>query len=93
MPMRALSLMSTRRSPVAMVLVPPRGGGCDPGGLLGGEGGDEKGAEAPAQCMVLRAAGELTLLDLEDASERHLADRVENFWLTTPTPTVRGPNV
>jgi hypothetical protein len=39
---------------------------------------------APAQCMVLRGGGELSVLDLEAGGERAVAAGVDRFWLTMP---------
>ncbi|KAL0538140.1 hypothetical protein IC582_027139 [Cucumis melo] len=36
----------------------------------------------PARCLILRANGELSLLDLDDGRERELTDSVELFWVT-----------
>lgn len=36
----------------------------------------------PARCLILRANGELSLLDLDDGRERNLTDSVELFWVT-----------
>lgn len=34
------------------------------------------------RCLILRANGELSLLDLDDGRERNLTDSVELFWVT-----------
>ena len=34
------------------------------------------------RCLILRANGELSLLDLDDGRERELTDSVELFWVT-----------
>lgn len=34
------------------------------------------------RCLILRANGELSLLDLDDGRERKLTDSVELFWVT-----------
>ncbi|KAK7394736.1 hypothetical protein VNO78_15273 [Psophocarpus tetragonolobus] len=36
----------------------------------------------PARCLILRANGELSVLDLDDGRERNLTDSVELFWVT-----------
>lgn len=36
----------------------------------------------PSRCLILRANGELSLLDLDDGRERELTDSVELFWVT-----------
>ncbi|XP_047307379.1 guanine nucleotide exchange factor subunit RIC1-like isoform X1 [Impatiens glandulifera] len=36
----------------------------------------------PVRCLILRANGELSLLDLDDGRERELTDSVELFWVT-----------
>jgi len=35
-----------------------------------------------SRCLILRANGELSLLDLDDGRERNLTDSVELFWVT-----------
>lgn len=35
-----------------------------------------------SRCLILRANGELSLLDLDDGHERGLTDSVELFWVT-----------
>lgn len=35
-----------------------------------------------ARCLILRANGELSLLDLDDGRERELTNSVELFWVT-----------
>ena len=35
-----------------------------------------------SRCLILRANGELSLLDLDDGRERELTDSVELFWVT-----------
>lgn len=35
-----------------------------------------------ARCLILRANGDLSLLDLDDGHERELTDSVELFWVT-----------
>ncbi|CAN1762189.1 Guanine nucleotide exchange factor subunit RIC1 [Linum perenne] len=36
----------------------------------------------PARCLILRANGELSVLDLDDGHERELTNSVELFWVT-----------
>ncbi|KAL8138535.1 hypothetical protein V2J09_004536, partial [Rumex salicifolius] len=36
----------------------------------------------PTRCLILRATGELSLLDLDDGHERELTEAVELFWVT-----------
>ncbi|XP_031479241.1 uncharacterized protein LOC116250045 [Nymphaea colorata] len=36
----------------------------------------------PTRCLILRASGELSLLDMDDGSEHDLTDSVELFWVT-----------
>ncbi|KAL8235818.1 hypothetical protein R6Q59_016899 [Mikania micrantha] len=36
----------------------------------------------PIRCLILRANGELSLLDLIDGRERELTDSIELFWVT-----------
>lgn len=34
------------------------------------------------RCLILRATGELSLIDLDDGHERELTEAVELFWVT-----------
>jgi hypothetical protein len=88
-PLRALSLLTVRSPPVAMALVPPRVRATTT--TMGEAAAAEEGTDgygAPAQCLVLRAGGELCLLDLIAGGERSLATGVDLFWLTMPAPGV-----
>ncbi|XP_021280084.1 RAB6A-GEF complex partner protein 1-like [Herrania umbratica] len=78
---RELSIMTAKSHPAAMRFIPDqilREGALDnhissASNLL---------AREPARCLILRANGELSLLDLDDGRERELTDSVELFWVT-----------
>jgi hypothetical protein len=85
-PLRALSLLTVRSPPVAMALVPPRRVRATTTTTAEAAAEETDGDGAPAQCLVLRAGGELCLLDLIAGGERSLATGVDLFWLTMPAP-------
>ncbi|PSS24272.1 RAB6A-GEF complex partner protein [Actinidia chinensis var. chinensis] len=77
---RELSIMTAKSHPAAMRFIPdqlPRENlSTNPistADLLDTE---------PVRCLILRANGELSLLDLDDGRERVLTDSVELFWVT-----------
>ncbi|KHG03882.1 Protein RIC1 [Gossypium arboreum] len=78
---RELSIMTAKSHPAAMRFIPdqiPRDSALDnhissSSDLL---------AREPARCLILRANGELSLLDLDDGRERELTNSVELFWVT-----------
>ncbi|PSS04372.1 RAB6A-GEF complex partner protein [Actinidia chinensis var. chinensis] len=77
---RVLSIMTAKSHPAAMRFIPdplPRENlstnHISTPDLLGTE---------PVRCLILRANGELSLLDLDDGRERELTDSVELFWVT-----------
>ncbi|GAB4844512.1 hypothetical protein Ancab_037891 [Ancistrocladus abbreviatus] len=78
---RELSIMTAKSHPVSMRFIPDQiskdytstGHISSLSELLGQE---------PARCLILRANGELSLLDLDDGHERELTDSVELFWVT-----------
>ncbi|KAK1558924.1 hypothetical protein Q3G72_008345 [Acer saccharum] len=78
---RELSIMTAKSHPAAMRFIPdqvPRESALNnhvssSSDLL---------VREPARCLILRANGELSLLDLDDGRERELTDSVELFWVT-----------
>ncbi|KAI8025584.1 RAB6A-GEF complex partner protein 1 [Camellia lanceoleosa] len=78
---RELSIMTAKSHPAAMRFIPDqlsrehvsKNQISTPSDLLGKE---------PVRCLILRANGELSLLDLDDGRERELTDSVELFWVT-----------
>ncbi|CAL5382015.1 unnamed protein product [Camellia sinensis] len=78
---RELSIMTAKRHPAAMRFIPDqlsrkhvsKNQISTPSDLLGKE---------PVRCLILRANGELSLLDLDDGREGELTDSVEVFWVT-----------
>jgi hypothetical protein len=55
------------------------GSGAAGGTAEGGSGSD--GGEAPMHCVLLRAGGIMSKLDLQEGSEVLLSDAIERFWL------------
>ncbi|XP_023000023.1 RAB6A-GEF complex partner protein 1-like isoform X1 [Cucurbita maxima] len=77
---RELSIMTAKSHPVSMRFIPEQ---------IPGEGisnnhisSSDLLVREPARCLILRANGELSLLDLDDGRERELTDSVELFWVT-----------
>ncbi|CAL5331695.1 unnamed protein product [Camellia sinensis] len=78
---RELSIMTAKSHPAAMRFIldqlsrehVSKNQISTPSDLLGKE---------PVRCLILRANGELSLLDLDDGRERELTDSVELFWVT-----------
>ncbi|XP_062156067.1 uncharacterized protein LOC133863927 isoform X1 [Alnus glutinosa] len=78
---RELSIMTAKSHPAAMRFIPdqlpresiPNNHVSSSSDLL---------LREPARCLILRANGELSLLDLDDGHERELTDSVELFWVT-----------
>ncbi|KAF5464326.1 hypothetical protein F2P56_014410 [Juglans regia] len=78
---RELSIMTAKSHPAAMRFVPdqlpresfPNNHFSSSSDLLFRE---------PTRCLILRANGDLSVLDLDDGHERELTDSVELFWVT-----------
>jgi len=68
-PVRELSIMTARQPPIATPIL-----SCWPGDTDG---------SGPSQCMVLRADGSLSQLDLDKGSERPVATGIERLWLSS----------
>ncbi|KAH9787770.1 RIC1 domain-containing protein [Citrus sinensis] len=78
---RELSIMTAKSHPAAMRFIPdqvPRE--CSLNNHVSTS--SDMLAREPARCLILRANGELSLLDLDDGRERELTDSVELFWVT-----------
>ncbi|XP_022770465.1 guanine nucleotide exchange factor subunit Rich-like isoform X3 [Durio zibethinus] len=78
---RELSIMTAKSHPAAMRFIPdqiPREGALDNHISYS----SNLSVREPARCLILRANGELSLLDLDDGRERELTDSVELFWVT-----------
>ncbi|KAL2570373.1 hypothetical protein GLYMA_18G235800v4 [Glycine max] len=76
---RELSIMTAKSHPAAMRFIPdqlPRESISNNLVL------SDSLTREPARCLILRANGELSLLDLDDGRERNLTDSVELFWVT-----------
>ncbi|EEF50564.1 guanine nucleotide exchange factor subunit RIC1 [Ricinus communis] len=78
---RELSIMTAKSHPAAMRFIPDQ---------IVREGAFKNHispssdllVREPARCLILRANGDLSLLDLDDGRERELTDSVELFWVT-----------
>ncbi|KAF1896219.1 hypothetical protein Lal_00027286 [Lupinus albus] len=78
---RELSIMTAKSHPAAMRFIPdqfPKKSISDNYISLS----SDSFSREPARCLILRANGELSLLDLDDGRERTLTDSVELFWVT-----------
>ncbi|KAH1235043.1 hypothetical protein GLYMA_09G256700v4 [Glycine max] len=76
---RELSIMTAKSHPAAMRFIPdqfPRES------ISNISVSSDSLTREPARCLILRANGELSLLDLDDGRERNLTDSVELFWVT-----------
>lgn len=78
---RELSIMSAKSHPVAMRFIPDQ--------IVGERtmkniflSSSELYFQQPSRCLILRANGELSLLDLNDGHEQVLTNSVELFWVT-----------
>lgn len=87
---RELSIMTAKKQPVAMRFLPHR---IAEDGMLSSDidipvPDDVQGSyidmppKQPSRCLILRINGELSLLDLDEGSERNLTGDVEHFWVT-----------
>ncbi|XP_031275810.1 RAB6A-GEF complex partner protein 1-like isoform X2 [Pistacia vera] len=78
---RELSIMTAKSHPAAMRFIPGQVTGES---TLNNHVSTEEDLfdKEPARCLILRANGELSLLDLDDGRERELTDSVELFWVT-----------
>ncbi|KAG6725467.1 hypothetical protein I3842_02G033700 [Carya illinoinensis] len=78
---RELSIMTAKSHPAAMRFIPdqlPRDG------IPNNQFSSSSALllREPARCLILRANGDLSLLDLDDGHERELTNSVELFWVT-----------
>ncbi|XP_044493876.1 guanine nucleotide exchange factor subunit RIC1-like isoform X2 [Mangifera indica] len=78
---RELSIMTAKSHPTAMRFIPDQFTGES---MLKKHISSEEDLfdREPARCLILRATGELSLLDLDDGRERELTNSVELFWVT-----------
>ncbi|XP_044504252.1 guanine nucleotide exchange factor subunit RIC1-like [Mangifera indica] len=78
---RELSIMTAKSHPAAMRFIPDQvTGESTLNNRVSSE--EDLSEREPARCLILRANGELSLLDLDDGRERELTDSVELFWVT-----------
>nr|GEV82860.1 Rab6A-GEF complex partner protein 1-like [Tanacetum cinerariifolium] len=77
---RELSIMTAKCHPAAMRFIPDQLES-DPSNKDTTSSPDFLEKE-PIRCLILRANGELSLLDLIDGRERELTDSIELFWVT-----------
>lgn len=91
---RELSIMTAKKQPVAMRFLPHR---IVQDGKLSSDVdisvyNDVQGSyedslpKQPSRCLILRINGELSLLDLDEGSERKLTGDIEHFWVTYKQP-------
>ncbi|KAL1360481.1 hypothetical protein HN51_005866 [Arachis hypogaea] len=78
---RELSIMTAKSHPAAMRFIPDQIPRDSISNNYISSSSDSLRRE-PARCLILRANGELSLLDLDDGRERNLTDSVELFWVT-----------
>ncbi|KAK4266874.1 hypothetical protein QN277_023738 [Acacia crassicarpa] len=78
---RELSIMTAKSHPAAMRFIPDQCLTESMSNIYVSSISDSLVRE-PARCLILRANGELSLLDLDDGRERKLTDSVELFWVT-----------
>ncbi|XP_027350147.1 RAB6A-GEF complex partner protein 1-like isoform X2 [Abrus precatorius] len=78
---RELSIMTAKSHPAAMRFIPDQLPRESISNNYTSVSSDSLTRE-PARCLILRANGELSLLDLDDGRERNLTDSVELFWVT-----------
>ncbi|KAI9110109.1 hypothetical protein K1719_019150 [Acacia pycnantha] len=78
---RELSIMTAKSHPAAMRFIPDQCLTESTSNIYISSMSDSLVRE-PARCLILRANGELSLLDLDDGRERKLTDSVELFWVT-----------
>ncbi|KAK7250793.1 hypothetical protein RIF29_33472 [Crotalaria pallida] len=78
---RELSIMTAKSHPAAMRFIPDQFPRESISNNYISPSSDSSTRE-PARCLILRANGELSLLDLDDGRERNLTDSVELFWVT-----------
>ncbi|KAI8026736.1 RAB6A-GEF complex partner protein 1 [Camellia lanceoleosa] len=78
---RELSIMTAKSHPAAMRFIPDQLSREHVSKNQISTLSDLLGKE-PVRCLILRANGELSLLDLDDGRERELTDSVELFWVT-----------
>ncbi|CAL0303289.1 unnamed protein product [Lupinus luteus] len=78
---RELSIMTAKSHPAAMRFIPDQFPRKSISNNYISPSSDSFSRE-PARCLILRANGELSLLDLDDGRERTLTDSVELFWVT-----------
>nr|CAB3447896.1 unnamed protein product [Digitaria exilis] len=77
---RELSIMSPKGPPVSMRFIPEQN---DKGVLeQDTNGSSDLLSQQPSRCLILRANGELSVLDMDDGHERALTNSVELFWVT-----------
>lgn len=77
---RELSIMTAKCHPAAMRFIPDQlESDCS---IKDTSSSPDSSEKEPIRCLILRANGELSLLDLIDGRERELTDSIELFWVT-----------
>lgn len=72
---RELSIMTAKSPPASMRFIPDRF-------YKNYDSVNHKSSQEPVRCLILRANGDLSLLDMDDGHELELTDSVELFWVT-----------
>ncbi|XP_057533599.1 uncharacterized protein LOC130811346 isoform X1 [Amaranthus tricolor] len=71
---RELSIMTAKSPPASMRFIPDH--------FKGYTSINHKSSQEPVRCLILRANGDMSLLDMDDGHELELTDSVELFWVT-----------
>ncbi|KAJ0762479.1 putative transcription factor WD40-like family [Helianthus annuus] len=77
---RELSIMTAKCHPAAMHFIPDQHE--SDASIKDASSSPNSLEKEPIRCLILRANGELSLLDLIDGRERELTDSIELFWVT-----------
>ncbi|XP_076948762.1 uncharacterized protein LOC143621133 isoform X1 [Bidens hawaiensis] len=77
---RELSIMTAKCHPAAMHFIPDQLE--SDASIKDASSSPNMLEKEPIRCLILRANGELSLLDLIDGRERELTDSIELFWVT-----------
>ncbi|XP_021748783.1 RAB6A-GEF complex partner protein 1-like isoform X3 [Chenopodium quinoa] len=72
---RELSIMTAKSPPASMRFIPDQF-------YKDYSSVKHKSSQEPVRCLILRANGEMSLLDMDDGHELELTDSVELFWVT-----------
>ncbi|XP_042380712.1 guanine nucleotide exchange factor subunit RIC1-like [Zingiber officinale] len=70
---RELSIMTAKSHPASMRFIPE---------FTAENTSEKNNSQQPSRCLILRANGELSVIDLDDGHEQLLSNSVELFWVT-----------